>query len=314
MILFIAVVSVMILFTGCLAVIYYIAFYSNRKHHPAPFEMPRGSQYEPYAKQLVDSVRRLDEVPYEPVYITSYDGLRLFGRWYDAGKGAPVAILFHGYRSTALRDSSGGAPFCMERGFSVLLIDQRAHGKSEGRTITFGIKERRDCLSWIEYIIKRVGNDARIMLMGVSMGAATVMMAADLELPNNVICIAADCGYSSPEAIILTVAGRMGIPVCIARPLARIAAHVIGRFDLNETSAVEAVKKLKIPLYIIHGDADRMVPFNMSKEIHNANPEMTHLTEIKDAGHGIAYYVDMEKYKSVAAEVCSITAGKEFKA
>jgi len=303
-----------LIYMSALAVVYYMAFYTNRKRHPKPDEMPRGSQYVPYAQRLVDSVQKLDKVPYEPVYITSYDGLKLFARWYDAGKDAPVSIIFHGYRSTSLRDASGGAPFCMEKGFSVLLVDQRAHGKSEGRTITFGIKERRDCLSWIEYLLNRLGPETKIMLMGVSMGAATVMMSADLELPDNVKAIAADCGYSSPEEIILTVAARMGMPEFITRPLVRSAARIFGGFDINESSAVEAVKHLRIPLHMIHGDDDRFVPCDMSRKIHASNPRMTVLTEIHDAGHGIAYYVDIKKYKEAAGKACSITAGKEIKA
>lgn len=303
-----------LVFISVLAVVYYIAFYTNRKRHQKSDVMPRGSQYEPYAQKLVDSVRKLEKVPYEQVCITSHDGLILYARWYDRGDNAPVAIIFHGYRSTSLRDASGGAPFCMERGFSVLLVDQRAHGKSEGHTITFGIKERKDCLSWIEYIINRVGADVRIMLMGVSMGAATVMMAADLALPDNVKVIAADCGYSSPEEIILAVAGRMGMPECIAKPLVRSSARILGGFDLNESSAVDAVKCLKIPLHMIHGDDDRFVPCDMSRKIHAANPKMTVLTEIHDAGHGIAYYVGMDEYKATLTKACSIAAGKEIKA
>jgi len=285
-------------------IIYDMAFAAKRSRHPAPDEMPPkdDEQYAPYGRMLRENVRRLDAVPYESVEITSFDGLRLRGRFYDAGKSAPVAILFHGYRSTALRDASGGAPYCLKNGFSVLLVDQRSHGLSDGRTITFGVKERRDCLKWIEYINERTGAEAPVLLMGVSMGAATVLMAADLELPDNVRCIMADCPYSSPEEIICRVAGKMGLPAGMLKPFIRASARIFGGFALNESTAVRAVRNCRIPVLLIHGDDDRFVPCDMSRRIHAANPEMITLVEIPSAGHGIAYYVDTEAYEKAVAE------------
>ena len=295
-------VLVFLLLTG-LWVIYNMAFASHRKKHPAPEEMPTmNSQYAPYAQALTENVRRLAKVPYEPVEITSYDGLKLCGRFYDAGKDAPVLILFHGYRSTALRDASGGAPFSIKRGYSVLLVDQRAHGLSEGRTITFGIKERRDCLSWVKYIVGRQGEEVRIIIMGVSMGAATVIMAADMDLPSNVKAIAADCPYSSPEEIICTVASGMGLPAKLMRPFLRLSARLFAGVDIRESSAVRAVENTRIPVFIIHGDDDRFVPCEMSREICRHNPGMCTLIEVHDAGHGIAYYVDTDKYEKSLEE------------
>ncbi|MBQ4089554.1 MAG: alpha/beta hydrolase [Clostridia bacterium] len=310
MILLIVVITLLIAFAAVLFSVYHMAFYTNRKIHPAADEMPQGEQYVPYVQRLAGSVRKLEKLPFEPVEIVSFDGLKLFGRWYDAGKNAPVAIMFHGYRGSALRDSSGGAPFCIGRGFSVLLVDQRCHGKSEGITITFGIRERRDCLSWVNYVIDRVGENARIMLMGVSMGAATVMMAADLGLPEQVRAIAADCGYSSPEEIISRVAVRMGFPQKPAAFLARLSARVFGRFDLHESDALRAAKYFSVPVMLIHGDADRMVPCEMSRAVHAANPEMCTLIEVQGAGHGIAYYVDTDTYEHAAGIICDIAAGK----
>lgn len=294
-----------------LAAIYHKAFYSNRKKHPPADEMPKGEQYTEYVGRLSDSVRALEKIPFEPVCIKSFDGLKLYGRWYDAGQDAPVAIFFHGYKGNALRDASGGAPFCMARGFSVLLVDQRAHGMSSGRTITFGIKERRDCLSWVEYVTGRLGPNAKIMLMGVSMGAATVMMTADLPLPENVRGIVADCGYSSPEEIISVVAGRMGIPERLAKPFVRMSAILFGGFDIRESSAVAAAAQTDIPMYLIHGTDDRMVPCEMSRMIRRANPIAVTLTEIEGAGHGIAYYTDTVKYEEAAEKACKATSGRD---
>ena len=98
--------------------------------------------------------------------------------------------------------------FLQDEGYNVLLVDQRAHFGSGGHTIAYGIRERRDVLSWIEYANGRFGKDKPIYLFGISMGAATVVMAADLALPDNVRLICADCPYSSPRDIIFYVAKR----------------------------------------------------------------------------------------------------------
>ncbi len=304
-----ALVITAVLFAA-LWIIYSMAFASKRSRHPAADEMPTmNSQYAPYAAALYDNVQKLAKVPYEAVEITSHDRLKLRGRFYDAGKEAPVVIIFHGYRSAALRDASGGAPFSFAKGYSVLLPDQRAHGLSEGRTITFGVKERRDCLEWVKYIINRQGRDVRILIMGVSMGAATVLMASDLQLPENVKGIAADCPFSSPEEIILKVASGMGLPAGILKPFIRMSAAVCAGFRLNESTAENAVKDVKIPVLMIHGDDDRFVPCEMSRKIRDANPEMCTLVEVEGAGHGIAYYVNREKYENALTSMCEKVFG-----
>lgn len=302
-----AAAAVCVMLFAALYVIYIMAFASRRDIHPKDDEMPANNpQYMPYAQRLSENVRRLAEIPFEPVYITSFDGLRLYGRFYDTGEDSPVAILFHGYRSTALRDASGGAPFCLKRGISVLLVDQRSHGKSEGRAITFGVRERRDCKSWIDYVISRRGSDVPIILMGVSMGAATVLMAPDLKLPENVKGIVADCPYSSPMDIICTVSAGMGIPSKLVRPFIWLSARIFAGTDISKSSAVKAAGKSHIPAMLIHGDDDRFVPFDMSLKIAKANTADYELTPIAGAGHGIAYYVDTEAYESAAERILTI--------
>jgi len=151
--------------------------------------------------------------PCELVSITSRDGLKLTGRLYRFSDDARVEILFHGWRSSGIRDSSGGAKIARDLGYNLLIVDQRAHGDSDGNTITFGIKEKYDCVDWVRFVIGIFGEDVKILLGGVSMGAATVLMAAGLdELPHQVKAITADCGYSSPEAIIRKVCRDRGIP------------------------------------------------------------------------------------------------------
>ena len=239
------------------------------------------------------------EVPYEEVSITSHDGLKLTGRYYHAADGAPLEIQCHGYKGNALRDFSGAKRIAKAAGRNVLLINQRCHGGSEGKTITFGILERRDVLGWINYASNRFGS-IPILLSGVSMGAATVLMVAGMELPDNVRGIIADCPYDAPSNIIKKVLGQdMGMPVKVVYPLIRLGGMLYGKFNLGADSPVEAVKRAQIPILLIHGDDDRFVPHPMSCNIHAAAPEKIEFHTIPGAGHALNYVTDPEGYTKI---------------
>ncbi|MBR5241822.1 MAG: alpha/beta hydrolase [Clostridia bacterium] len=209
----------------------------------------------------------LAALPYESVYTESYDGLRLHARYYHVKDGAPLNIQFHGYRSSPLRDFCGIGAECMRQGHNLLLVDQRAHGKSEGKVISFGIKERFDCVSWANYAVERFGKDVKIILGGLSMGAATVLMAAELDLPENVIGIIADCPYSSVKEIIKKVCSDRGLPADRAYPFIKLGGILFGGFNSDAASPREAVKNTDIPIFIAHGVDDGFVPISMSDEI-----------------------------------------------
>lgn len=239
------------------------------------------------------------KAPYEEVSITSHDGLKLTGRYYHVADGAPLEIQCHGYKGNALRDFSGAWRIAKAAGRNVLLINQRCHGGSQGHTITFGILERRDVLDWIRYSCDRFGS-VPILLSGVSMGAATVLMVAGMELPKNVKGIIADCPYDAPSNIIKKVLGQdMGMPVKFVYPLIRLGGMLYGKFNLAADSPVEAVKRAQVPILLIHGDDDRFVPYPMSCNIHAAAPEKIEFHTIPGAGHALNYVTDPESYTNI---------------
>lgn len=251
---------------------------------------------------LIDAVNRR---PYEAVRIRSRDGLQLTGRYYHIRDGAPLAILCHGYRGTPSRDFCGGADICFQAGFNVLLIEERAHCSSEGHTISFGINERYDVRDWISFAAERFGKEVCILLAGISMGAATVLMASELDLPENVRGILADCPYTSPCEIIAKVGKEMHIPGCVSIPLAKAAARLFGNFSLDASSAEDAVRCTKVPVLLIHGEADDFVPCSMSRAIAAANTEYVELHTFPEAGHGLSYLVDTERYTKLVENFCT---------
>ncbi len=284
---------------------YRTAFYAPKAKHPNADAPLQGEQYEALSEHIYRMSHIMAKIPYEQVAIISFDGLKLSGRYYHVRDGAPVEILFHGYRSHAYRDCSGGHALSRKMGFNALVVDQRAHGDSDGRTITFGIKERYDCLAWSNYVADRFGKDTPIILSGLSMGAATVLMASDLDLPENVACIIADSPYSTPSAIIEKVCQDLHYPVILCRPFIHLAAFLYGRFPLNGCTAKEAVKSSQIPILLIHGEEDRLVPCSMSAEIAQvcSCPVVVHT--FPGAGHGLSYMVDPVRYEKVVYEFLS---------
>ena len=270
-------------------------FIFHRKKEGDPGEVPEDSQYKVYGEETRAMVDKLKARAFEEVHIISFDGLRLFGRWYEGKKDSPVVVLCHGYNGSAFRDFSGGSDIFLSHGWNVLLIDQRAHGRSEGSTITFGVKEKYDALDWADYARERK-KGAPIFLVGISMGGATVLMASAMAEERGIKGIAADCPYSSPYEIISKVMVDKGLKPSLLMPLVSLSAFLFGHFRLKSESAAEAVEKSSLPILIIHGLDDRFVPDYMSREIYERSKGNVEYETFPEAGHGLSYMVDRKRY------------------
>ena len=284
---------------------YRIAFWAPKRvlDEDVQIHLPDGEQYLKVRAGIEKCVTDMLNRPFEPVTITTFDGKQLYARYYHVADGAPLQIQFHGYKSSAVLDFCGGSLYAGKIGHNALVVDQRSHGRSEGTAITFGVLERKDVLSWIDYARSRFGEDVRIILAGLSMGAATVLMSTDQQLPSNVIGIMADCPYSSPTAIIKTVCSRdMRMPANLMYPFIKLGARLFAGFDLEESNAVTAVKNTPVPILIIHGTGDKFVPCDMSREIRDANPDMITLVTIPEAGHGLCYMTEPAIYEEAMQE------------
>jgi fermentation-respiration switch protein FrsA (DUF1100 family) len=151
---------------------------------------------------------------------------------------------------------------------------------------------------WIEWAKERFGEDIPILLTGISMGAATVIMAAGKNPPENVKCVIADCPYSSIRDILCLEADKMGIPSKIAYPFLRLGAKIFGGFDPSSDSPEEAIARSTLPILLIHGENDNLVPEYMSERIRAARPDGTTRVTFTEADHGMSYVVDRDRYMS----------------
>lgn len=276
-----------------------MAFYSppRKNVNELIIEIPKVKGSEAFRSEMEEWARESRKLPFEEMKITAYDGTPLYGRYYERYPNAPIELMVHGYRGKAERDLPGAIQRCFAVGRNVLVIDLRSCGKSGGNVITFGIREYRDCLSWVEKMIDRFGSDVKIILTGISMGASTVLLCADKDLPENVIGILADCGYTSAKDIIKVVIRQMKLPADLAYPFVRLGAMIFGGFDPDETSPTEALKNAKVPVIFYHGEDDDFVPCEMSRINYEAcSSSKKKLVTVPKAGHGLSYPVAQEFY------------------
>jgi fermentation-respiration switch protein FrsA (DUF1100 family) len=251
----------------------------------------------------------------EAVSIRSPDGLVLRGRWVPVPGGADTVILVHGHRGDGLSMAPFARFFYEDLGCNVLIPDARGHGLSEGSYAGFGWHERLDMLRWLDWVRERVAVPAhsRVILFGVSMGAATVMMAAGEPLPPEVKAVIEDCGYTSAEDEFraqLVQGYHLGGPLgeWLLRAADRLTQKRAG-YGFREASALEQVKKAKVPILFIHGDADSYVPFNMVFTLYEACPAEKELYIAKGAGHGQARDADPAEYQGRIARFLEKHAG-----
>lgn len=255
------------------------------------------TSYGKYSKYIRHSVTYLNDHNAKEVSVTSYDGLKLCGTWLETENAKGTIILAHGYRSCKLVEFSMVLDFYQSYGLNILLPDQRSHGKSEGRLITFGVKECKDMKRWIRWVNKNQGNRP-IILSGLSMGASTVLFLADEKLPANVKGIIADCGFTSPWEIISCVFRRVThLPAAPSLWVAEVFARIFGGFSLRQKNTKDVLKYSKLPVLMVHGTEDGFVPCEMTQQGYDACTGDKEIFLVEGADHGLSFLKDTNCYK-----------------
>lgn len=257
-------------------------------------EALRNSAWKDFAESIPVAAQWLERNNAQPVEITSFDGLTLRGKWVPVENSKATIILFHGYHSHYLHDFGAIFSLYHAMGLNLLMVRQRAVGESEGKYITFGVRERKDVLSWVKFHNETHGMD-NVYLGGMSMGASTVLFAAGEDLPDNVRGIVADCGFTSPYDIMGEVIGKSyHLPAKPILPLINFYTRRLAGFDLKECSTPEALAKASVPVLMIHGTGDDFVPSHMSQTGYDACISEKRLILAEGAGHGLSFLYDQE--------------------
>ncbi len=230
------------------------------------------------------------------VNISSKDGLNLIGDVFNTDENSHKwLIAVHGYTGKR-QNMYSYARYYAEKGYNILTPDMRSHGESDGKLIGMGWLDKEDIKLWIDYVLG-IDPEAEIVLHGVSMGGATVMMTSGEDLPDNVKAIIDDCGYTSvwdeftDEAKYLFNVSQFPI-LYTASAISKIRAG----YSFQEASALEQVKKTKIPILFIHGSEDNFVNTNMVYSLYDACPTQKDIMVVEGAGHGQSLYLDPETY------------------
>jgi uncharacterized protein len=242
-----------------------------------------------------DWVRAQD---FEEWELKSYDGITLQGYFLPAKKPTNKTVVFaHGYLGRGSDMGLFGQYYVEELGYNMFTADMRGHGDSEGDYIGFGWHDRLDLIDWVERVIDEVGDDTEIVLHGVSMGAATVLMASGEELPDNVKAIVADSPYSNVYDLFAYQLDRMfKLPEFPILPTTGLVTNLKAGYNIKEASALEQVKKAEVPILYIHGGNDTFVPTSMTKELLQNTNSKAELMIVEGANHGESIVLERDRY------------------
>ena len=254
-----------------------------------------------------------EEQSFQTVHIRSRDGLTLAGHWLPCADARRTVVLFHGWKGNWKEHLVVLGSFLQAQRCSLLFVEQRAHGESEGKYLGFGVLERYDCLEWVRWLQDNTPKGRPIYLMGGSLGATTVLMTSGFDLPEQVHGIVADCGYSAPSAILKSVIRSAHLPVFPVYALLRLGCRLFGGFDPEEASAAGAMARCDTPVLFLHGEDDRFVPCAMGRENYACcrAADKTLLT-FPAAGHGMSYMADRERYLAAVTDFLGRVFGEEY--
>lgn len=252
----------------------------------------------PTAKRLYAYVEPLKEemkkIPFKRLEVTSFDGLKLVGFLME-GNPKEVVICVHGYKSDMYSDYADKIKIYQDRGSTVLFLNDRAHGESEGKYLGFSEHDRRDVEKWVE-LINSMYDNPDIYLHGVSMGGATVIHCANMHL-KNVKGIIDDCGFNSIEGISKALMNDMyHMPYFPLGYIAWFWALLLNKCSFNKSVGEKCVAESDVPILFIHGKEDNFVPAYMSQNMYDACNSPKELHMIDNCGHAAAYMVATEEY------------------
>jgi len=245
-------------------------------------------------KRLTEDFK--ERVTEQKVCVISKDHLKLSGAFFEQTGSHLWAILIHGYRSSH-HSMIHYAQRYYDAGYQVLTPDLRACGESEGKFLGMGWPDREDMREWISWILQK-DSQAKIVLHGVSMGAATVMMTSGEDTPDAVRAFVEDCGYTGVwDMFASELKLRFHLPQFPLLPIASGMNKIRVGYSFREASSLEQIKGCHKPMLFIHGDKDDFVPFEMLDILYENKPGMNkQKIPVRGAGHGEAYKVLGDRY------------------
>ena len=296
-------ILVAVLLTAILAVVamgyavgnYFVDFALKRGNDNDPLAPPAACAYI-QDKNLT--------VPPEPIALKetwsaiSSDNRHLAATHFSTARtGKRWAILIHGY---GMNQHYAGdyTEVYLQNGYQVLTPDLCASGETDGQYITMGVKDSEEIVVWTRKI-KEQYPDAEIVLHGVSMGAATALMAAARDDIEGVVAVIEDCGYTSVYEMFSTQLGVLfDLPEFPIMNCIDIVSGIKTGVMLSDATPIKVMDKIKVPVLFIHGEADKLIPPVMMEQLYDACKAKKEKFIVSGAGHGNSMSTDSKKYWS----------------
>ena len=247
-----------------------------------------------YIEERKPYMKEMEKLQFKELSIISFDNLTLYG-YLLRGNPKEVVICVHGYKSSMEEDFCDRLEIYRKRGSTVLLLNDRAHGKSEGDYLGFSEHDKRDVARWVQ-LINNMYDDPKIYLHGVSMGGATVIHCADMGL-KNVAGIIDDCGFNSIVGISKhLIKDIYHLPYFPFGDLAWFWSVIITGISFNTSLGEDCVRNTDIPILFIHGKEDHYVPCSMSEKMYEVCASPKELLLVDGCGHAAAYLMAKDEY------------------
>lgn len=251
-----------------------------------------------------------DKQPKQQWFMQTFDGLNLVATYipnpHTIGR---LAILAHGLGHSR-EQMIPYARIFMSLGYDVLMPDARAFGDSEGHTIGYGWLDRLDYERWIVTALNELGNDLEIVLMGISMGAATVMATSGEPLPSNVKAIIEDSGYTDLYAEAkFRLTHKFHLPAYPIMPMANQIARNSAGYAFTDGKILQQVAKSGLPILMIHGSHDQTVPVRNAHQLYEQLPQQKGLYIDSEAAHVQAIRTHPDRYQAVVSEFLTEQVG-----
>ena len=250
----------------------------------------------PQIRPWLDSLQQHNAL--RDTFITAPDGIRMHAYYaYASRPTRKTAVIVHGYTDCAVRMFHISYLYNHSLDYNVLIPDLRFSGLTNGEAIQMGWLDRKDVMQWIDLAPRLFGDSIQSVVHGISMGAATTMMTSGEKLPSYIRCFVEDCGYTSVwDQFEKELKEQFGLP---AFPLLYVSSWLCEKqlgWNFKEASAIKQVAKCQLPMFFIHGDADKYVPTYMVHKVYAAKPTPKELWIVPNTAHAASYQNYPEEY------------------
>ncbi len=267
--------------------IIFLRFYKRISLKKIDQVFDKNPKYQDYKDIVYPAKEKLLNLEHKEIDIKSLDGLRLHGYYYDLTRKKAV-IFFHGAHSDPFIIFGIQALYLLEHGYNVLIVDLRAHNKSEGRFLSYGKHESIDVKSWIKYAKEELKLE-EISIYGASMGGAAIALASpqlDTDFVKNMVI---DCSYTSTAKLVDHLIASQHIPSFIFLGGVKFLAKHLVKAGFNEFYTPDYLKNNKVPTLFVQGSADTIATNEFLMDNYNDCASYKALLVIEGAEHTMAF-------------------------